>query len=70
MPEATDGAAPMMTTKRMADSLRPNRTRAIGYQSTEGIVCRPVISEATPVRSTLTCERTAPMAVPMTTAEA
>ena len=50
-PLAIDGAAVMMTMNKMAGVLLPNRMIANGIQTTDGIVCRPVIIEPTAART-------------------
>ena len=62
------GAAPMTTTKRMACSASLNRRMASGNQAMDGMVCSPVISEPTAMRSTRTRDTTAPTATPITSA--
>ncbi len=51
-PLATEGAAPITITKRIALSCRPKSTMAAGNQAIDGIVMRPVIIEPTAERST------------------
>ena len=50
-PLAIDGAAPRMTTNRIAELFSPNKTIANGAQATEGIVCSPVMIDPTAARS-------------------
>ena len=50
-PLAIDGAAPRITTNRIALSSAKSRI-ASGNQAIDGIVCRPVIIEPMPARST------------------
>ena len=45
-PLATAGAAPSTIIKMMAFQFTPNTMTPSGYQSTEGMVCMPVISDA------------------------
>ena len=67
-PLAIDGAAPMMTTKRIADSLCLNRISASGNHEIDGIVCNPVIIEPTAVRRTRTRDTAIPINAPTTMA--
>ena len=50
-PLAIDGAAPMTTTNRIAASVSLKSRMASGNQAIDGMVCRPVMSEPTAVRS-------------------
>src|SRR6266511_3113385 len=69
-PFATDGAAPMMTTNRIALSLIWNSRMASGNHMIDGMVCRPVISEPIAARSGAKRETAAPTSVPIRTASA
>ena len=69
-PFATDGAAPSTTTNMIAASDSPNRRIANGNQAIEGIVCSPVINDATAVRSTFQRTMARPMSVPIARARA
>ena len=69
-PLAMDGAAVMMTMNRMAEVLLPNRMIANGIQTTDGIVCKPLINEPTAARTGGTRATTSPTALPTTRAAA
>src|SRR4051794_31409730 len=69
-PFATDGAAPMTTTNRIALSLIWKSRMASGNHMIDGIVCRPVISEPTAARSGANRETAAPTTVPISAARA
>jgi hypothetical protein len=69
-PFATDGAAPRITTNRMADSLMLNSRIASGNHTTDGIDCSPEIREPRAVRSKWLRLTTRPSAVPMSSATA
>ena len=60
-PLAIDGAAPRMTTNMIAASVSLNSRMASGNQATDGMVCRPVISEPTAARSTRDRETARPI---------
>ncbi len=66
MPFAIDGAAPRMTTKRMALSLSWNNTMPSGTHATDGIVCSPVIMDPIAARSTGTRATASPTTPPIT----
>src|SRR5438270_774470 len=68
IPLAMAGAAPRMTTNRIADSLRPNSTIASGNQAMVGMVCSPVIMDPMAVRSTLDRATAMPTAEPTSSA--
>ena len=65
-PLAMLGAAPRTTTNRMARSLRPNSRMASGNQEMLGMVCSPVISAPTAIRSGRTLATAMPTTVPIT----
>ncbi|CAB4775752.1 unannotated protein [freshwater metagenome] len=67
-PLATDGAAPSTTTKKIAASDFLKSRTARGNQAIEGIVCRPVISEPTALRTTRNWATAIPTSDPMTIA--
>jgi hypothetical protein len=69
-PLAIDGAAPSTTTKKIAPSSSLNSRIASGNHATEGMVCSPVIIEPMADRSTRFRATSAPMIVPMTSANA
>src|SRR5215831_5855383 len=63
-----DGAAASTITKPIAGVVIPNRMIANGNQASDGIVCRPVISEPTAARSGRILDTSAPKTVPITSA--
>ena len=65
-PLAIAGAAPRMTTKRIAPSSSWNNTMASGNQAIDGIVWMPVIIEPIARRTIFELETANPMATPMT----
>ena len=67
-PLATLGAAPRITTKKIARSLSPKSRMASGNHAMDGIVCSPVISEPIASRRTRTRATATPMTVPTRTA--
>ena len=67
-PLATDGAAPSTTTNRIACSFRPKTRIASGNHAMDGMVCRPVISDATAVLRSFQRVTARPMRVPMRSA--
>ena len=69
-PLAIDGAAVMMTMNKMAGVLLPNRMIAKGIQTTDGMVCKPVIIDPTAARTGGTRATSRPTRVPMTRASA
>ena len=69
-PLAIDGAAPRMTTNRMAGSFSPNRMIANGAHATDGMVVRPVMIEPTAARSGGIRATSSPTTEPMTSAAA
>ena len=54
----------------MARSVRPNRRMARGNQAIDGMVCRPVMSDPTALRNSLTRATAMPISEPMTRARA
>ena len=65
-PLAIAGAAPRMTTKRIAPSSSWNSTMASGNQAIDGIVWMPVIIEPIARRTIFELDTARPMATPMT----
>jgi hypothetical protein len=68
MPLAIAGVAPRRITKVIAFSLSWNSSTAAGNQAIDGIVSRPVMSEPTARRRTLTRATETPSATPSTRA--
>ena len=65
-PFATEGAAPITITNRIACSSSPKSTIAGGNHAIDGMVMSPVTIDPTPARRTFTTS--VPMSVPITTA--
>ena len=70
IPVATDGAAPITTTKSIEASDSLNKRIASGNHAIDGIVCRPVMRDPVATRINRQRETTTPMTAPITTAAA